>query len=131
MNRFLPVTIALIVQMVMASRVIYGLACQGQLPRFLAAVNSRTRTPVRATVLVTAVVAALALAAPLERLAELTSALALTVFSLVNLALIRLKYRRDVEPPAPGAFVVPVVIPIVGLVGSILLLGANLLERLE
>ena len=52
----------IIVQVIMASRVLYGLGKQGSLPAALMQVNAATRTPVNATVLTTALILALALA---------------------------------------------------------------------
>jgi APA family basic amino acid/polyamine antiporter len=104
-----------LIQMVMAARVLYGLANQGQLPKALGRVHPATRTPLLATALVTAVVLALAVPLPIARLAQTTSLIVLTVFAFVNLALWRLKRR---EPRAPGAPNVPVWVPIAGFVVS-------------
>lgn len=87
-----------LIQMIMGSRVIYGLADQSELPRALAHVSARTRTPVPATVLVAGIILLLALFLPLESLAEATSTIVLVVFMLVNLALIMIKRRGT---PAP------------------------------
>ena len=87
-----------LIQIIMASRVLYGLASQGWLPRLLAGLNVRTRTPVIATLVATAVVMALALSLTLVRLAEVTSTITLIIFALVNLALMRVKAKYD----APG-----------------------------
>ncbi|HJQ60086.1 MAG TPA: APC family permease, partial [Vineibacter sp.] len=59
--------------LVMVSRLLYGMAEDGFLPAFLAHVWPRTRTPVPATLLTAGVVLILALAAPIEPLARLTS----------------------------------------------------------
>lgn len=88
-----------VIQTIMASRVLYGLGRRGALPRWLATVHPRTRTPLAATGVVVAIVLTLALAFPLEQLAEMTSRIVLFVFALVNLALILIK-RRDGETPA-------------------------------
>jgi basic amino acid/polyamine antiporter, APA family len=83
----------IIVQIIMASRVLYGLARLGDLPAPLARVSGRTHTPLVATALATIVVLALALALPLHNLAELTSRLTLVVFTIVNVSLIVIKAR--------------------------------------
>ena len=83
-----------LIQIIMASRVIYGLSRQGSLPRLLSFIHPRTRTPLVATALITSVVMTFALWFPLAQLAEATSLITLTVFSLVNLALWRLKARH-------------------------------------
>jgi amino acid transporter len=84
-----------LIQIIMASRVIYGLSCQGALPRLFSFIHPRTRTPLAATALIAAVVMVFALWLPLAQLAEVTSLITLTVFSLVNLALWSLKSRSD------------------------------------
>lgn len=104
-----------LIQMIMASRVLYGLGRQGALPAFLGRIHPGTRTPVIATAIVGAVVLALALSFSLERLAELTSAVVLTVFTLVNLALLRLKRTR---PRPEEGFQVPLAVPLIGAVIS-------------
>ena len=101
-----------IVQMVMASRVAYGMAERNLAPQWLARVSPFTQTPLRATVLVVLLVLVLALALPLERLAEITSQLTLIVFALVNAALVLLKWRN--APLTEGAYTVPVAVPIAG-----------------
>jgi len=103
-----------LIQVVMAARVLYGLANRGWLPRALAAVNPTTQTPLLATVLVTGTILAFALWLPLVVLAEITSFLALIVFAAVNLALWRIK-RRD---PAPDTLIVPAWVPVAGFASS-------------
>jgi len=100
-----------LIQIIMGSRVLYGLAQQGQIFAILGRVNAYTQTPVTATVLVVGVVLAFALALPLENLARLSSTIVLAVFTMVNLALVFLKLRRP--PPADG-IVFPFWIPVVG-----------------
>jgi amino acid transporter len=80
-----------LVQIIMASRVLYGLSSRGQAPAFLGRVNAATRTPLPATALATASVLGLALYGRLGPLANGTSVIMLTIFALVNLALWRLK----------------------------------------
>jgi amino acid transporter len=99
----------IIVQIIMASRVLYGLAHQGELPPFFAAVNDATRTPINATAVTTALVMVFAVLLPLGHLADLTSRITLVVFALVNLALIRIKARG--RPAPTGAYVAPAWIP--------------------
>ena len=87
------------------------------MPKGLAQLHVRTRTPLIATALVTASILIFALFFPIGILAERTSQLVLVVFILINLSLLRIKWRGD---PAPdGIFIVPVVVPIVGLITCI------------
>jgi amino acid transporter len=105
-----------LIQMIMASRVIYGLADQHELPGGLAWVHPRTRTPMVATGLVAAAILVLAVGFPLEHLAETTSVIVLVVFALVNLALVMIKRRGT---PAPeGVRTYPTWIPTIGFAAS-------------
>lgn len=79
-----------LVQIVMASRVLYGMANEGVAPTWFAKVDSKRQTPVRATWTVAAVILLLALFFPLVQLATATSLVTLLVFGLVNLALFAL-----------------------------------------
>jgi APA family basic amino acid/polyamine antiporter len=100
-----------LIQMIMASRVFYGLSSRGQLPAVLQFVHPKTRTPLVATVLATVIVLILASLGRLATLAEATSVIMLIVFSMVNLALWRIK-RRDPHPV--DTIVFPFWIPIAG-----------------
>jgi amino acid transporter len=113
-----------LIQMIMASRVLYGLADRGYLPRSLAKVSARTQTPVVATLAVVAIIVFLAQALPIDALAERTSQIVLFVFVLVNVALIRLKMRGDT---AGDHFRVPLFVPIAGVTTSVLLFATALL----
>ncbi|MDU8945799.1 APC family permease [Ovoidimarina sediminis] len=114
-----------VIILIMAARVAYGMAREGRLPSWLGKVSARTRTPLRATVLVTAAVLLLALFTPLDVLAETTSAVMLSVFLIVNLALVRLKMVR--QPIPEGSFKVPLIVPLAGAVSCVGLLGGALL----
>jgi amino acid transporter len=105
-----------LIQIVMAARVLYGLSVMAQLPTVLGRVSARTRTPLLATFLVTALVLALALTGRLAPLAETTSVTMLVVFALVNLALWRIK-RRD--PGPPGVRALPLWVPVAGFLVSV------------
>lgn len=108
-----------LIQIIMASRVCYGLGRQGWLPAILGHVAARTRTPVYATLLVILLIIVMALWLPIETLARSTSYLLLVIFGLVNGGLIRIKGR---EAPAKKIFTVPVFIPWLGLAGCIVFL---------
>ena len=115
-----------LVQTVMASRVLYGLASRGQLPGFLSRVHPLTRTPLAATGVAAAVLMALALLGSLAGLAETTSLLMLTVFALANLALVRIKRRQ----PDYQGFTVPAWIPWLGLLTCVAVIGWRLASAL-
>ena len=109
----------IIVQIIMSSRVLYGLARQGNLPAGLGAVSNATRTPVIATALTTAMVLVLALLLPLQHLADLTARMTLLVFALVNLSLMRIKAR---DGHVGGGFIAPAWVPWAGFVSCVALL---------
>ena len=112
-----------IVQMVMASRVLYGLARQGALPRVLGHINRSTKTPLLATSLIVVSVLALAVSFPLDRLAEFTTHVMLIIFVLVNASLLALKMKGEM----PRARIeVPRVVPALGVLTSLGLLVAGL-----
>ena len=86
-----------LIQMIMASRVLYGMSRQSISPgalRFMGDINSHTRTPVKATAAVVILVCGLALSFAIEILAETTSLMILIIATLVNGALLRIKLRE-------------------------------------
>ncbi len=108
-------------QIVMASRVLYGL---GRRERRLAGfhhAHARFGTPWVATLLLGTLTIIAALALPVAELAETTSIILLIVFAVVNTALIALKRR---EPDAP--FQVPSFVPWAGLVTALGALGLSI-----
>ncbi len=113
-----------IVQIVMSSRVLYGLSRQGSLPGWLGRVNAWTRTPLSATVLIAGLVLMLALAFPIAILAEWTSRLILVTFCLVNVSLLLIKRRG--EAVVRSVFTVPGWVPVVGALSSLGLLAGDL-----
>lgn len=100
-------------QIVMASRVLFGLGGKSAGLAMFHHAHPRFGTPVRATILIGVAVVLASYLVPLAQLAELTSATLLGVFVLVNLALILQKRR---QPDAP--FRVPTWVPVLGLVLS-------------
>lgn len=117
----------ILAQMTMASRVIYGMARQGDLPHAVGHVEPRTGTPLVATTIVTVAVIAFALLFPLERLAESTSLATLVTFALVNLSLLRLKWRK-IRSNTPHVHV-PWWVPALGFLMCLLMIGSSLLSR--
>ncbi len=108
-----------LIQMIMASRMLYGMGNAGWLPKTLGSVSERTRTPVVATVTVVIGVLLFALWLPLVTLAKLTSFAILLVFILVNLSLIRIK---RMQPAPAGIRVYPIWVPYGGMLLAVLLL---------
>ena len=112
-------------QIVMASRVLFGLGKRSPALALFHHAHPRFGTPVKATLLIGAVVIGMALFIPFALLAELTSGILLAVFTLVNLALIVQKRRDPV-----ARFRVPMAVPVLGLILSAAALSVSLGVRL-
>ena len=106
----------ILIQIVMASRILYGMSRSRWLPNWLGRVNPRTRTPVNATLVVMLLILAFALCLPLLSLAKLTSFISLSIFTLINLALLRIKRRGERSPTIN----IPLWVPVCGFVFSLL-----------
>ena len=90
--------------------------------------SASTRTPIRSSVLVIGLVLVFALWLPLLVLARLTSAIILIVFSLVNLALVRIKLRSHAQP---GVHAWPIWVPAAGFVLSLAFVAIQLWASLS
>ena len=118
------ITNSVLPQLIMGSRVVYGLACQGAAPALFARVNDRTHTPLAATVTIMLCILFMATFVPLVTLAKITSFVVLVIFTLVNLAALALKLRR-----VPGPVHFPVWVSATGAVLCVLLVAAELMSR--
>ena len=114
-----------IVQIIMVSRLAYGLSSRGLLPAFLSKVHPRRKTPIFAILLATTLILLLTLVLPVVVLAEWTSRIILFVFMIVCLALLRMKAKGS-EPPA-GNFRVHPAVPAIGGALCVFLLVADLI----
>jgi len=112
-----------LIQIIMASRVCYGMGRKRWLPAVFARVHRVTRTPVIATLSVALLVLIMALWLPLETLAKSTSYFLLVVFSLINLSLWRLKRHG---PHPAGVICVPRWVPVTGFFASTLFVAIQL-----
>ncbi|QRO00268.1 amino acid permease [Archangium violaceum] len=109
---------------VMGSRLLYGMARQGLLPAWLGRVHPGRRTPHVAILVLLGIVLTLALSGDIRQLADATSLLLLGAFVLVNSALLVLKLRPG-EPR--GAFEVPVFVPAAGVLVCLVMIGGRVL----
>ena len=107
-----------LINMIMASRLMYGMSREGVLPKPFATVHPGRRTPWVAIIFTTLVAAGLIIEANLEALARTTVALLLIVFTVVNATVLWL--RRD--PVDHDHFQIPSVIPVLGVGVSIALM---------
>ncbi|MEM7059938.1 MAG: amino acid permease [Pseudomonadota bacterium] len=113
-----------LIQIIMASRVLYGMADRGQLPAILSRVSPLTRTPTVATVSVVLVILFLTQALPIQQLASYTSQIVLSVFIFVNISLIAIKLRGDT---GGDHFKTSLAIPVMGVLTSLALFATSLL----
>ena len=109
-----------LVQIIMASRVVYGLSKKDQEPAFFGKINSKTQTPLRATAAITFIVLILAIFLPLQALAESASFIILIIFSIVNLSLWLIKGRENKDTKQKISF--PRWVSLFGLITSIVAL---------
>ncbi|MBY0371034.1 APC family permease, partial [bacterium] len=112
----------------MGSRLIYGMAKDGLLPKALARVHKKRKTPQTATLAILALLLTLALSGDISSLARATSALLLMCFFAVNLSLIVLKARKGEKK---GRLEVPYAVPAVGAVVCVAMLCFTRAEELK
>ncbi|MBB2990711.1 amino acid transporter [Mycolicibacterium iranicum] len=114
-----------LINMLMASRLIYGMARQRVLPPVLGSVHPTRRSPWVAIIFTTliafgliAYVSTVASSNAISILGGTTSLLLLTVFAVVNVAVLVL--RRDVRQSG-GHFTTPTALPVIGFLASLYL----------
>jgi amino acid transporter len=112
-----------LIQIIMASRMLYGVSKRGWLPKLFSYVHPKTRTPVTATFAVVGVTIGFALWLPLVTLANLTSSLILIVFTIVNISLIRIKMK---EPAPENITTIGLWVPVVGTILNLIFLTMQL-----
>lgn len=112
----LAVTNTALFNLIMCSRLLYGMARQGWIPAAIGRIHRRHRTPTLAVSIAWVLVLVFALTGILRVLAEATNALLLSSFFAVNLALIVVQAKRvppDQDRVRP--FSVPRWVPVAGL----------------
>ena len=99
-----------LIQVIMASRVLYGMSRKKWLPQKIGEINATTHTPLIATIIITGLILFFALVFPLLSLAKITSFITLIIFMLINFALLKIKLSKREH----DGFTVSIWIPIVG-----------------
>jgi APA family basic amino acid/polyamine antiporter len=117
-----------LVQIVMASRILFSLSRDGILPAWVGRIHPRTSTPLVATFLITFGVGVFSATLPIERLAGMTASVALGVFILVNTSLLVLLLREGRREPRTKGRLSPV-IPAMGAIASAGFLGLEIIQR--
>ncbi|QWB21162.1 MULTISPECIES: APC family permease [Streptomyces] len=111
------VTNSALINIMMASRLCYGMANERILPRALGRVLPRRRTPVVGIVFVSLLAIGLVCTGEIAGLGDTTSFLLLCVFAVVNIAVLVL--RRD--PVEHQHFRTPTVLPVLGAITTLIL----------
>ncbi|MEU2763275.1 APC family permease [Streptomyces sp. NPDC007094] len=118
------VTNSALINIMMASRLCYGMATERILPPVMGKVLARRRTPWVGIVFVSALAIGLVSTGEIEGLGDTTSFLLLCVFAVVNIAVLVL--RRD--PVEHHHFRTPTALPVLGALSS-LILASPLADR--
>ena len=102
-----------LINMLMASRLVYGLGREGVLPPFLSRVSERRRTPTTAILFTTALAFGLiTFVGAVPDLGGTTALLLLMVFAVVNVAVLVLR-RRPIDE---DHFRTPTILPVIGAI---------------
>ena len=101
-----------LINMIMSSRLLYGMSRERIMPAPLGIVHSGRRTPWVAILFTTAIAVALILTADLAALAETTVALLVIVFAIVHASVLALRRKDDVDH---DHFRVPWIVPVIGI----------------
>ncbi|MEV6262344.1 APC family permease [Streptomyces sp. NPDC051784] len=118
------VTNSALINIMMASRLCYGMANERILPRAMGSVLAKRRTPWVGIVFVTVLAVGLVSTGEIEGLGDTTSFLLLCVFAVVNIAVLVLR-KDQVEH---RHFRAPTVLPVLGAITS-LILASPLADR--
>lgn len=114
-----------LIQLIMASRVFYGMARNGWLPKPVAFIYPRTHTPVVATILAATSIGIFASLLTLVSLAKITSFLLLMIFALINISLLVIKLRDGADSEVINF---PLWVPVVGLITCLMMLSVPLIQ---
>jgi amino acid transporter len=113
-----------LINMVMASRLLYGMAQQGVIPRWFGRVHRTRKTPWAGVLLSAAIAGVLVVIGDLETLADTTVLLLLFAFVAVNIAVLVLR-RTPVDEPHFRAWTA---FPVLGAVSCAALIIQKLVE---
>lgn len=108
-----------LIQIIMVSRLLYGMGMNDWIPKVFTTLNQTTRTPIFATVFASLTVLIFTLWLPIITLASLTSFFIFIIFTLMNIALIKIKLQ---DPNPVNIISYPIYIPIIGVVLNVILL---------
>ncbi len=111
-----------LIQMIMASRVLYGMSSQSLAHQSFKEISPKTGTPIKATLFIAGAILFFCVALPLTSLGEITSFIIILLFMVVNFSLIKIKRSE----PKTENFQVPIIIPAFGVLLSFIFLIAKI-----
>lgn len=121
---FFTIANGTLVQVNMLSRLFYGMAKLGDLPKWLGTVNRRTGTPIQATILATVIILIASMAFNFKTLLTIVNFLTLGIFIAVDLALLKLNAQKA----STTAFHVPLWIPPLAIALSFGMIVAEIID---
>jgi APA family basic amino acid/polyamine antiporter len=116
----------ILILLIVASRMVYGISKDGSLPLFLSRVHHKTRTPHIAVLAIMIAGVGFVLVGDMALIANVTTTSVFVSFVFVNVSLIVLRYR---EPKMERPFKIPInigkfpIIALLGLLTSIVMLA--------
>lgn len=114
---------SILVQILMASRLLYGMSKETMIPSLFSYVSPRTHIPLPATVVVFLAMMIGTWFFDITRLANLTTFAILILFTLVSTSLVVIKWRDRWYTSAYTGFRIPLFIPIIGVMINIFFIG--------
>lgn len=114
----------ILVQIIMSSRVLFGMAKLKTAPKIFAHIYQKTHIPLIATATSIIAIILLALLLPIETLAKSTSGIMLVVFALINFSLVKIKTHSKKKVTH---FCLPIIFPITGGLLAIIFLVTQLI----
>lgn len=112
-----------LIQIIMVSRVFYGMSMNRWIPNIFSKVNEKTRTPIFSTIFASVLVLVFNLCLPITTLANLTSFFIFVIFTLMNFALIKIKSEN---PNPKGVISYPLFIPVLGIVVNLIFIAIQI-----
>jgi len=108
----IAITNGALIGIITGSRILYGLAKEGWLPKKLAYVSPKRNTPTNATWVVLIAIALMSVALPLGTLAQITSLILLMVFTFVQVSALKLIRDKKLTSLSP-------IIPVLGIIANV------------
>ncbi|MGI9535263.1 MAG: APC family permease [Thermodesulfobacteriota bacterium] len=108
----------MLIQIIMASRILYGMSKNDMAPSMFSHIYQKTRVPLTSTTFVYSLIVLASLVLPLVSLAKITSTIILLVFASVNISLvvIKLREKKSLNFMKKNHISYPIILPIIGFI---------------